>query len=156
MLAPRSAPPRRGRAFTTIEILVALGLFGVVVALALPAYGAYKERVRTAQAVQDILGMQAKITLYIADNRTPPPDLAAVGLGRALDPWGRAYRYYNIETGKIGKARKNHNLVPINSDYDLYSSGPDGNSVGPLTAKPSRDDIVRANNGAFVGRASDY
>jgi len=46
--------------------------------------------------------------------------------------------------------------VPINSDYDLYSKGPDGLSLKPLTAAPSRDDIVRANNGSFIGIAADY
>jgi general secretion pathway protein G len=52
--------------------------------------------------------------------------------------------------------RKDKNLVPINSEYDLYSVGPDGRSVGPLTAKHSRDDIVMANDGRFIGVASDY
>ncbi|MCP5251868.1 MAG: hypothetical protein H6939_09135 [Burkholderiales bacterium] len=46
--------------------------------------------------------------------------------------------------------------MPINSDYDLYSMGKDGASVSPLTAKASRDDIIRANNGRFIGRAADY
>jgi len=46
--------------------------------------------------------------------------------------------------------------VPINSDFDLWSMGPDGKSVPPLTAKASRDDIVRANDGTFYGWASDY
>jgi general secretion pathway protein G len=52
--------------------------------------------------------------------------------------------------------RKDRNLVPINSDYDLYSMGPDGESMPPLTAARSRDDIVRANNGGFVGTAEAY
>ena len=55
-----------------------------------------------------------------------------------------------------GHARKDHSLVPINTDFDLYSMGPDGRSSPPLTAKASRDDIVRANDGAFVGVAADY
>jgi general secretion pathway protein G len=55
-----------------------------------------------------------------------------------------------------GKARKDHSLVPLNTDYDLYSKGPDKASVSPLTAKSSRDDILRANNGRFVGPASSY
>jgi general secretion pathway protein G len=46
--------------------------------------------------------------------------------------------------------------VPINSDFDLYSVGKDGQSQDPLTAPVSRDDIVRANNGRFVGLASTY
>jgi general secretion pathway protein G len=46
--------------------------------------------------------------------------------------------------------------VPINSDYDLYSVGKDGVSSGPLTAGPSRDDVIRANDGGFFGLARDY
>ena len=52
--------------------------------------------------------------------------------------------------------RKDKNIVPINADYDLYSSGPDGKSVAELTAPDSRDDVVRANNGRFIGVVSDY
>lgn len=37
--------------------------------------------------------------------------------------------------GSIGGARKDRFLVPINSDFDLYSMGKDGQSVGPLTAR---------------------
>jgi general secretion pathway protein G len=53
--------------------------------------------------------------------------------------------------GLQGTLRKDRNLVPINSDYDLYSLGPDGETRPPLTAGPSRDDIARAADGSFVG-----
>jgi len=52
--------------------------------------------------------------------------------------------------------RKDRFLVPINSDFDLYSMGKDRDTVAPLTAKVSQDDIVRANDGAFVGLASEF
>lgn len=55
-----------------------------------------------------------------------------------------------------GKPRKDRFLVPINSDYDLYSKGRDGQSVAPLTAQQSHDDVIRANDGAFVGLAVDF
>jgi general secretion pathway protein G len=55
-----------------------------------------------------------------------------------------------------GPLRKDGKLNPLNTDYDLYSVGADGLSAGPLTAMQSRDDIVRANNGAFVGLGEDY
>jgi general secretion pathway protein G len=58
--------------------------------------------------------------------------------------------------GSSAKPRKDRFLVPINSDYDLYSMGPDGQSVAPLTAAPSQDDIVRASNGAYFGLAADF
>ncbi len=52
--------------------------------------------------------------------------------------------------------RKDRFLVPINSDYDLYSKGKDGESKAPLSPKVSHDDIIRANDGAFVGLASEF
>ena len=61
-----------------------------------------------------------------------------------------------LDGSNSGQWRKDKNIVPINTDFDLYSIGKDGNSVAPLTAKPSRDDIIRANDGAFVGLVSVY
>jgi general secretion pathway protein G len=34
--------------------------------------------------------------------------------------------------------------------------GPDGKSLAPLVAPVSKDDIIRANDGLFIGRASLY
>jgi general secretion pathway protein G len=52
--------------------------------------------------------------------------------------------------------RKDRFLVPINSRFDLYSMGRDRASVPPLTAKVSQDDIIRADDGAFVGLAFQF
>ena len=57
---------------------------------------------------------------------------------------------------KKAKARKDHSLHPLNSTYDLYSKGKDGDSQSPLTAPASRDDIIRANDGGYIGVASGY
>ena len=73
-----------------------------------------------------------------------------------LDPWGNPYEYLNIAQGGNQGARKDKSLVPINSTYDLYSKGRDGDSKKSLVPKVSQDDIVRANDGAFVGLALDY
>ena len=75
-----------------------------------------------------------------------------------VDPWGRPYAYLNIAAagGGVGGFRKDKNLNPLNTDFDLYSSGKDGASSGPLSAQDSRDDIVRANNGSFIGKGEDY
>jgi general secretion pathway protein G len=75
------------------------------------------------------------------------------------DPWGNAYHYLRINGGDAkgkGKMRKDHSMVPVNSDFDLYSMGPDGQSKPPFTAKASRDDIVRAGDGGYFGKASEY
>jgi general secretion pathway protein G len=52
--------------------------------------------------------------------------------------------------------RKDKSLVPINTQFDLYSVGPDGQSRPPLTAAVSRDDVIMANDGAYIGPAASY
>ena len=58
--------------------------------------------------------------------------------------------------GGVGGARKDRFLVPINSDFDIYSMGRDGQTVAPLTAKKSHDDIIRASDGGFYGLAAYF
>ena len=48
-----------------------------------------------------ITQMQAVIRQHFDEARSYPADLAAVGLSGRLDPWGRAYQYYNIAGGTI-------------------------------------------------------
>jgi general secretion pathway protein G len=147
------------RGFTIIEILVVLAIVSVLASIALPRYQDYQERVRVNSAITDIRAINAALRLYMTDNKEPPASLVTVGQAGKLDPWGRPYQYLNLAGASksvIGKARKNKNLVPINSDFDLYSLGKDGESAGPLTAGQSRDDVVLANDGKFVGLAKDY
>ena len=47
-------------------------------------------------------------------------------------------------------------LVPLNSTYDLYSKGKDGASASALNAHASGDDVIRANDGGYIGLASGY
>ncbi len=151
----RRRATRRG--FTVVELLLVLVLLGVLVSIALPSYQNHRERVRTTQAKQDIAAMSAIIANHFHDARAYPDSLADVSLGGMRDPWGNPYGYLNLGVKKgHGHARKDHSLVPINTDFDLYSMGPDGRSAPPLTAKHSRDDIVRANDGAFIGVAAEY
>lgn len=147
----------RLRGFTLIELLLVVGLLAVLSAIALPAYQNHRERIRQAQAVQDILVLQALIRDHQLDTGQYPDTLAAVGNAGRVDPWGHAYVYQELASapGK-GKARKDRKLNPLNSDFDLYSLGRDGVSKTQLTNKDSLDDIVRANDGAFVGLAADY
>jgi general secretion pathway protein G len=56
----------------------------------------------------------------------------------------------------MGEVRKDRFLVPLNSDYDLYSKGKDGESVPQIGDRRSQDDVLRANNGAYIGLASGY
>jgi len=153
-----NVPPAgyRFTGFTLVELMVAIGVIVVAASIAVPSYSSYQDRARIAQAITDIGALNINARHYMIDNRVPPPSLAAIGAAGKLDPWGMPYVYLDLTTAGIGKARKNKNLVPINSDFDLYSYGKDGESTLPLTAKYSRDDVILANDGRFIGLASKY
>jgi hypothetical protein len=46
--------------------------------------------------------------------------------------------------------------TPLNSDYDLYSCGKDGQSAPHIDDPLSEDDILRGRDGAYIGPASLY
>ena len=144
------------KGFTIIELMVVIAIFGLLATVALPAYQDYLKKVDISKAKTDINAIALIITNYQLSKGSLPADLSTIGMDGMEDPWGNPYQYVNHETAPAGHRRKDKNLVPINSDYDLYSSGEDGNSVAPLTAKASHDDIIRANNGRYVGIAEKY
>ena len=143
--------------FTLVEMLVAIAIVGVLYAMAMPSYDRYVDRADVAAAVVDIDTISQAITRFWAENETYPDDLADIGMDQLTDPWDQTYYYTNIANVKgKGKLRKDKNLVPINADFDLYSAGKDGETVGPLTSQKSKDDVIRASNGSFIGLAEDF
>lgn len=110
--------------------------------------------------------LSAEIDHYDAFNSSPPASLAEIGRGGLVDPWGIPCLFANFggvverKPGgggdSAGKARKDKNLVPLNTTCDLYGMGAGGRSQAPLGAKVSLDDILRANDGAWIGLASGY
>ena len=125
--------------------------------MAVPSLMAAILDAKIAAAVGDITTMDTEIAQYDILNNAFPNDLSDIGRPNYLDPWGIPYEYLNHATAKgKGKFRKDRFLVPLNDDYDLYSDGPDGQSVSPITAQQSQDDIIRASDGAYVGVASQF
>lgn len=151
----RCSSLRRG--WTVIEMLIALVVLAVLSGVAVPMYADYAEKARVKTAVRDIRFLEGAIERHRTEFGRLPGQLAGVVTPALNDPWGNAYRYTNLESGDPSlQPRKDKNLVPLNSDYDLYSVGKDGLTRTPLTPKESHDDVIRANDGAFVGLAVLY
>lgn len=145
----------RRSGFTLIETLIVVGILTMMAGLAIPAFKNYLDSANNSEAVADIYNMEIDISRFFTENLRLPNNLAEAGIVDP-DPWGNPYQYRIVATSPPGALRKDLFLVPLNSDFDLYSMGRDGASQPPLTAAASRDDIIRANNGDYVGPASAY
>jgi general secretion pathway protein G len=145
----------RQRGLTLLELLVVAAAVAVLGTVAIPAFSKYVERSRTSRAIGDIGAISLQLYRWQLNARVFPATLAEAGIV-SIDPWGRPYEYTRVEGTPQNQLRKDHNLHPINTDFDLYSVGPDGDTRKPLTAQASRDDIIRANNGTYIGIAANY
>ena len=138
--------------------MVVVAILTILGTLALPAYQNHVNEARIATAIKDIRQISIILDdLYFDDN--PPATLAAVGVN-LTDPWGNPYRYLwlrgNPAPGLSGQRRRDKSMNPVNTDYDLYSLGADGLTAAQFVAKKAKDDVVRANDGDFVGLAGDH
>jgi general secretion pathway protein G len=142
--------------FSILELMLVVALVAVVGAIAVPAYQGVVDRSNASRAVADIGALSLQLYRSQTNTGAFPPDLATAGLDGRRDPWGRPYVYLELSGARRDQVRRDKNLVPINTDFDLYSVGKDGATTTALTARASRDDIIRANNGGYIGRAEDY
>ena len=143
---------------TLIELIIVLLIIGTLAAIAVPSFTQYLEKARTIRTVEEIRLIEKEIAVREVPSDSLPNTLGDLGWTK-VDPWGHPYQYLNFAAAGPsykGQARKDKFLVPLNSTYDLYSMGKDGQSKAPLTAKPSWDDVIRANDGEYVGLASGY
>lgn len=150
---------KRQRAFTLVELLIVLVIAGALLSIAVPSYQEYTELARRTKAIKDIAEISLKLESYRTRVGGFPGSLAELNIALPLDPWGNAYQYLAIDfvpPPNAGEVRRDKNLNPLNSDFDLYSVGPDGQTSKQLTAAKARDDIVRAGNGGFIGLASEH
>jgi general secretion pathway protein G len=147
----------RPRGFTLVEAILVLAIVGVMFAIAVPLVQSYIDRGRKAQAIVDLQEMSDTIKKSEKSTGTLPDSLSALSLDLRRDPWGHGYEYYNLRAAKgNGQARKDKKLAPLNSDFDLYSVGPDGITHASLGNAASRDDVVRARDGRFIGTAEEF
>jgi general secretion pathway protein G len=156
---PRACLPGLGcirNGFTLIEVVTVAAILGILAALAVPSYLAFREKARFQAAVADMKNIETSLYAYQSAKGEFPDALAEVAMERLRDPWGRPYAYLPITESNRNDARKDGREHPLNTDFDLYSVGRDGKTNKNFNNAHSRDDIVRARNGAYVGLASNY
>lgn len=136
-LATHPSPARNRQAgFTLLELLVVLGILGLLISLVAPAalrqFGGAKQKI-AQQSIERIVGildiykldvghfpttdqgLQALVTRPTNESRWNGPYIKGDSVPQ--DPWGRPFLY------RIPSTRPNH-------DFDLYSLGADGKPGG--------------------------
>ncbi len=163
-LKPTSLSEHHRRAwfkgFTLMELMIVVAIIGTLAAIAIPSFISSRTKAKIAVAISEIRMLEKEILNYLADNNELPDSLSDIGMDQITDPWGSPYRFLRIDGGKTpginGKRRRDKNANPVNSDFDLYSMGQDGQTTAQFTGKKARDDIVRANNGHFCDLAEKH
>jgi len=148
------------RGFTLIEVFIVIAIIGCLSAVALPNYIRYKYEAMTQVAITDIRMIEKQIALFALDNSDQfPNNLSNLpNIGTVKDPWGNPYQYLRLDGGAKdaqGNCRRNMSDNPVNTDYDLFSMGKDGELKKSFKDKTSRDDVVRAYEGRYVGLVSE-
>ncbi len=149
------------KGFTILELLIVISLISLIIGFTVASYQESNKRSQIQRAIEDIKEIELAIeNFYMEFGHKYPADLLAIGANNKLDPWGKPYQYLDISSlpdrSLDSRVRKDKNLYPINSDYDLYSMGEDGKTAASLGATESQDDVVRANNGGYIGLGSEY
>ncbi len=151
---------KRAEGFTLLEILIACAIIATLMGIAVPTYTKILLKFKNQEVGATLEYIAKEIKLFELEHGRLPDSLAEAGIDET-DPWGNPFQYIAIQgkplngPGKV-KPRKDKNTHPLNSDFDLWSMGPDGKTALPLTANASHDDLIRAGNGSYIGVAEGY
>jgi general secretion pathway protein G len=137
--------------FTLVEMLIVVAIMSTLAAIAIYHYSAFIENTKVVRAESDIKTIAGQIDEYLQLNGTYPESLDELVGGPFMDPWGNPYEYVNISTAHHKLWRRDRNNKPINTYYDLWSNGPDGKHQKQVNGAKSRDDVIRAWDGLFIG-----
>lgn len=153
---PGRASSRSGAGFTLLELMFVVAIAAVIAMLAASQFSAYIQRAKIEAAKADLILVGMEIERYRNNNGHYPASLDDIGRGDLLDPWQREYHYTDVTGPGNGRARKDKRVNPINTYFDLFSTGRDGVFKSQVDHADSLDDVIRARDGAFIDVASKF
>jgi type II secretion system protein G len=97
------------RGFTLVEIMVVIAVVGILTAVAIPQFSAYRDKAKIADAIADLKTLQLTIELLAIDtNRWPGPN--AVGVSANQEVW-------DLNAGAAGLVATNGAFPNWNGPY---------------------------------------
>lgn len=143
--------------FSLVQLLVTVAIVGLLAVAGIPTCTSIIQGQKVGNAITDLSRIGQAAIAYQLRTGVLPRTLDDLDNIPLHDPWVRKYQYTNLSNAKSkGVARINIRQSPINTLFDVYSLGEDGESVSQLTAISSGDDVVWARDGQFIGLASEY
>jgi general secretion pathway protein G len=177
----RGSGRRRQMGLTLMELLLVIAIIAILSGIAIPLYFGQLGKARVIKTIAQLDNLQLEITNFELTHNRLPDTLQEIRSKDLNDPWGNPYRYLNFATleedseaeeespkkKKKKKGKKSQTEVEdarrrdlynelLNTDYDLFSCGIDGKSAASITEKQSEDDIVRGQDGNYIGLASQF
>jgi type II secretion system protein G len=68
---------RKGeKGFTLIELLIVVAIIGILAAIAIPQFSAYRQKAYNSAAQSDLKNWKTNMEAYMADNQVYPAELA--------------------------------------------------------------------------------
>jgi general secretion pathway protein G len=131
------------RGFTLVELLIVVAIVSLIATMALLGFQDFMEKTKISRAAEEIRGLEKEIIAYSTDKATYPAGLVDIGRETLKDPWGNSY-FYSQTPGT-----RHNGAFSLNTDFDLYSTGPDGLWADLISDPLSVDDIIRADDGSF-------
>ncbi len=149
------------KGFTLVELIVVVAILAVLALLAIPSYNNYVLLAKNSRTMSDIRLLEKEIDAYILDKNTLPASLADIRRDTFPDAWNHPYVFYPIDTTVVPPAldplqRIDRFMNPLNTDFDLYSLGPDGLTNLDISQLDGQNDIIRASGGGYVGTGKAF